>query len=420
MKACSKYLFFILLLAVLAWCSAVSASAEGTAAEKAALFQNPKGRVMSAANKGDWHAFPENSVPAIQSAAQKGADIVKIDIRQTKDGTLVLFADETVNRMCYPTPQATTYLKDLTFEQLSQYTLRSKQGDALSQNTEYKVPTLEQALASSDTVLFMLDFDWGIRSAVYEAVKESGKLGSVIFLTRTSAKNAAEWRGSISENIMTMGYHKSNVVFLATSYVKNYLNGGDAVWLATKNPYGMNFQKVVTGLFEAKGRAVASPAMPELCGRKTDCETWWNDLVARGFSVIITDYPAELSAFIQKSLAATEKLAQLNEHVNTAFHLPEIQADIFTQYKRNFNAAKSKADTLLSRGFAGEQELDEAYYSLQRAMDDVERNFSELQKGKSGLTLSTGRVLVAILAAAAVVSAQVYTHKKMKKPKAAN
>lgn len=415
MKAYSKILFLVLTLFVLLLCSALTANASGTAEEKALIYQNPEGRIMSAVNKGDWHAFPENSIPAIQSAADKGSDIVRLDVKKTKDGILVLFADDTINRMCYPTPQTATYLTDLTFAELSEYTLRNRQGDALAENTSLQVPTLRQAMDSSESVLFLLDFDWSLRDEVYNEVKENEKLGSVIFLTRASAKKSMEWRTSLDESVMTMGYHKSNVVFLATNYVSNYVGNGEAVWLATNNPYGMNFQPVVTGRFENRGRAVASPATPELCGKKTDTVLWWNDLVSRGFSVIITDYPAELSEYIQNSHSAAEKLAALNDSLSISFHLPDLQADVFTQYKRSFEAAKGTADALLVKGFAGEQELNDAYYQLQRAVDDIERNITELRQGKTGLTVTPVRIFVAVLAIAAVTSAQIYTHKKMKK-----
>lgn len=419
MKSISKITFFTLTFTLFIFISTQFASAQGSAEEKAEIFKNPSGRIMSAINKGDWHAYPENSIPAIQSAAEKGADIIKIDLKQTKDGKIVLFADEQINRMCYlPENTETIYVSDLSLSELSAYTLRDKQGDILAENTGHKIPTLEEALEASDSALLLLDFDWSLRDEVYKIVEKSQKLDTTIFLTRTSAKNADEWQAGLSSDIMSMGYHKGNIVFLSTSYVKNYLESGDAVWLATNNPYGMNFQNVVTKHFRQKGRAAASPAMPEICGKKIDCETWWNDLTNLGYSIIISDYPEELNNFINKSLIAEEKLDNLNAYVAENFTLPDTKADIFTEYKRSFDKATSNAQDLIDKGFAGEQSLNEAYYMLQKSVDDIEKNISALNQGKSGLTVTPARIAIAILAVFAVVAAQVYTYKKMKKQKA--
>jgi len=55
--------------------------------------------ILTSAHRGEHHRHPENSLPAIQAAADAGMDYVELDIRTTSDGKLVLMHDPTVNRM---------------------------------------------------------------------------------------------------------------------------------------------------------------------------------------------------------------------------------------------------------------------------------------------------------------------------------
>ena len=79
---------------------------------------------------------PENTVPAIEKAIEVGADLIEIDIRQTRDGHLVLMHDETVDR----TTDGAGRVDRMTLEQVRQLTVRHA-GEAV-----IRVPTLEEAL----------------------------------------------------------------------------------------------------------------------------------------------------------------------------------------------------------------------------------------------------------------------------------
>lgn len=55
-------------------------------------------RMTVVAHRGaSWEA-PENTLDAVRLAAEQGADLVEVDIRQTKDGVLVAMHDSTVKR----------------------------------------------------------------------------------------------------------------------------------------------------------------------------------------------------------------------------------------------------------------------------------------------------------------------------------
>lgn len=58
------------------------------------MFQN---KII--AHRGDFSVAPENTMQAIQASYDHGADGIEIDIRQTKDHQIIVFHDETVQRL---------------------------------------------------------------------------------------------------------------------------------------------------------------------------------------------------------------------------------------------------------------------------------------------------------------------------------
>ena len=41
-------------------------------------------------HRGDWRNAPENSMPSILGSIAKGADMIELDVRKTKDGHYIL------------------------------------------------------------------------------------------------------------------------------------------------------------------------------------------------------------------------------------------------------------------------------------------------------------------------------------------
>ena len=87
-------------------------------------------------------AAPENTIASLQAAARAGADIVEVDVKTTRDGTLVLMHDDTVDR----TTDGTGAVAGLALAEVR----------ALHAGGE-PVPTLAEALAAVD-LPFMVDY----------------------------------------------------------------------------------------------------------------------------------------------------------------------------------------------------------------------------------------------------------------------
>lgn len=54
---------------------------------------------LAVAHRGDPYHFRENTLPSLRSAFAKGADVVEVDVRVTRDGVPLLLHDPTLERL---------------------------------------------------------------------------------------------------------------------------------------------------------------------------------------------------------------------------------------------------------------------------------------------------------------------------------
>ena len=129
--------------------------------------------VVVAGHRGNVKFAPENTIPAFLKAAELGADLVEMDIRETKDGYLVIMHDETVDR----TTNGKGRVEELTLEEIK----KLDAGEWFS--PEFKgtrVPTLHEVLeAIKGKVLPDLDFKAGSPAKVIQEIKDAGLLGNL-------------------------------------------------------------------------------------------------------------------------------------------------------------------------------------------------------------------------------------------------
>lgn len=108
-------------------------------------------RVMVAAHRGDHRRHPENSLAGIRGAAAIGAALAEIDVRETRDGALVLMHDPTVDR----TTDGTGHVAEMTLAEIQRLRLTGPGGDGPE---DRRVPTFQEALAVArelDLVLYV-------------------------------------------------------------------------------------------------------------------------------------------------------------------------------------------------------------------------------------------------------------------------
>lgn len=80
----------------------------------AALLLPLAAHAQLCAHRGDVTAAPENTLPAFQSAVEKGVQQIELDLDLTKDGEIVVMHDATVDR----TTNGTGKVTELTFAEI--------------------------------------------------------------------------------------------------------------------------------------------------------------------------------------------------------------------------------------------------------------------------------------------------------------
>lgn len=96
-------------------------------------------KVKIAAHRGESRNAPENTIAAFRVAIESQADVIELDVRQTKDGEIVVLHDENIKRICGVDKK----IGDITYEELSQLSAGAWYGEEFE---DERVPTLRDAI----------------------------------------------------------------------------------------------------------------------------------------------------------------------------------------------------------------------------------------------------------------------------------
>lgn len=165
------------------------------------------------AHRGDWRSLPENSVAAMLSARDIGADMVEIDTQTIADGTLVVIHDDTLDR----TTGATGAVADLPPEALAGLRLRAGAGGDGAPLTDHALPTLEQMLdALRKKVLVNIDTkharDLDAVAALVLSMRMQDQVVLKMSVTRPGEYSDAPWYGKVAFMPLCMGLPKGALV----------------------------------------------------------------------------------------------------------------------------------------------------------------------------------------------------------------
>lgn len=424
-----KCLSTVLILILLCSFSAV-VKAQGNNITLKEIYTDHNGKTMIVSDKGDTTSAPENSLMAIHNAENKGADIIRINIRSTADGVLILMTDETVTRTCYGYGE-NTVVSEMTYDEIKTLHLLGGKGGHGAKNTTLTVPTLEEvfkdrkmyylssaALNPEEKALFMLDFDWSAKDEICNLVTANNMQNEVIFyIDDAKPDEISAWKETLSFEPMIMTYFKGNVIFAATANVKNDSEIAQGIHLATKNPYGVIFGETVQNkAYESEIRTMAAPCDPEICGKiMQDTEVWWDYLISAGFNMIMTDNISGLKDYLKD---CSEKEQVLDKYFNDnikGYSLPDFNSDKFLDYKRAYNNAYDFTLSVLNDNSSARSDIVTAEYEMKKAYNDINANYDELEKGTAGMTVTPITILLCIAAVAVVVAAEIYVYKKKEK-----
>src|SRR5689334_18232637 len=67
---------------------------------RATRWRRTRGRPRVWGHRGDSAHAPENTMRAFDQAREKGADGIELDVRLDRDGNVVVFHDDNLERLC--------------------------------------------------------------------------------------------------------------------------------------------------------------------------------------------------------------------------------------------------------------------------------------------------------------------------------
>ncbi|MFK7763366.1 MAG: glycerophosphodiester phosphodiesterase family protein [Roseobacter sp.] len=109
------------------------------------LISSETAKPLVISHRGAWTEAPENSIQAMELAADAGADMVELDVQRTTAGHLFMMHDDTLDRMTNLSGPSTDVTDD-TFETMF---LRQGAGGTDALVTHHQVPSLHQTLEAA-------------------------------------------------------------------------------------------------------------------------------------------------------------------------------------------------------------------------------------------------------------------------------
>ncbi|MBQ4267579.1 MAG: glycerophosphodiester phosphodiesterase family protein [Clostridia bacterium] len=382
---------FIFILNTVVFTSAI------TAEEK---IQNNRQGLIAVSYRGDTENYPENSIEAILSAKEIGADMVSVGVQKTKD-LLILAEDENIGNFCNSKSESiSASYWDQDLENCYLY-------DNSGKLTECKVACLYDALTVAEDIILILDIDPEDKDTVYDAVQYYDATDRVFLRFRENSDDIVEWVNSKDKKPNVIGIYSGNIIWNAVSHIENLSKVSSIVHYESKNYFNVMYGSFVADRFSAEGKARAlAPAYDrELCGQREDNASGWNELVEKGFSVIETNNIASLVKYIERSdelSASLKKLAEKAEKTELSVY-SGVSAD-------NLQKALQRAKSELQKGISSVGELESANSQLLLAMNRL--NLSDgYESQKGALNITAGKVIAAVLVGAAILAGQIYVHK---------
>ena len=399
-KKTAIFILSFILFTALSVSSAIAADASDIASD----FSDGKKNIICIAHRGDWHSFPENSAEAINAAAEY--DAVSVDIRLTADGKPVLMADEKVDRMSVDSEgkSVSGKVSSFTLAQLKELYLRESNGGTDKKKTTCRIPELKEIYeTAAGRTAVMLNVQENDFKTVYDYVKALGKLDETVFRINAKPKKIIELTRDL-DGVNVTGNYQGNIIFLATSAVKKYFAANIyTIEMGSTNGNGVLYDNFLMKRFVGSKRAMVSMVNGR-CGKRADNEAGWDDLISRGYIVIETDFPAELTEYIRKTeTAATDLEKNIDIYANTDL------SPYTSETEKAFSSALSAAKKTLD-GKSSFSELTDARSALQSAHDSLKVGAKKNVALKFRFT--PGRIIAVVLCAAAFTGGTLFLRSK--------
>lgn len=262
-------------------------------------LNNPKDKnVVVAAHRGDWRNYPENSLPAIESAINMGADIVEIDLAMTSDSVLVLMHDRSVNRTTNGQGAVITY----TLDSLQKLKLKDHNGML----TEYTIPTFEEVmLLCKDKAIVNVDKGFQYYDKVYGILEKTGTTRQALIKSGHSAEKVkgilAQYPGEQIMYMPIIDFRFSKAEEILEGYLKNM---PAIAYEVVFKEYTPEMKEVFKKILKSGGRIWVNTMWNSLCGMNDDMaledpDAVYGKFLKEGATVFQTDRPELMVEYLR-------------------------------------------------------------------------------------------------------------------------
>ncbi len=358
--------------------------------------------LLCISHRGDTVSYPENSLEGVKSALKKGADFVSVNIEKTADGVFYLCEDESLGNVCNAPYDSLSQMKSDEVESCFLYDIYGKE-------TKYIMTSLETLLEETDsTDGIILDIKPEYKEDIYTVLKENDALGRVVLRVEESSKKLSDWAKSKENKVYIISKYTGNIIFSTVSQI-NWADSAEmpAVQYESKNYFNVAFGEFFTNRYlnTDSVRAVAATYSPDLCGQRGDNADGWNELINKNYSVIETN---NIDSFI----SYTAEIGRLNDDLRELYNNSlEIDSSRYSTVSlTNLAKAKTLCENILSDRVVSLAELQEAYSELNFALKEMKISAGEVDT-RGALNITAGKVIVAVLVGAALLSGQIYVYK---------
>lgn len=287
------------LLLFLAACSAPQAELSRSEQIRADLLNPCCRRVLVASHRADWRNWPENSIPAIESAIRMGVDIVELDLQCTADSQLIIMHDAKLNR----TTTGKGVIAELTLDSIR--TFRLKNG--VSIRTRHEIPTLREVLLlCKDRVLINLDKADRYFDLVVPILWETGTTRQIIMKGRRPADEVRALYGQYLDDVIYMpivDMNDSTSVSVFEAHLQSRPCAFELCWRVDDR-----YVRKASAMAQGQSLLWVNCLWDTLCGGHEDDEAvkdpdaHYGYLIdSLGFRIIQTDRPEYLIQYLQKN-----------------------------------------------------------------------------------------------------------------------
>ena len=281
-----------------------TASDDKRAAKIVEEIRNPKSKnVLVVCHRGDWRNFPENSIPAIESVIEMGADVVELDIQLTKDSVLVLMHDGTIDRCTTGKGR----VADLTYEELQKFYMKTAHGTRCS--LDLKVPTLREALeVCKDRIVINIDKGYNHYGLVLALAEEMGMTEQILIKGSSSLASIREKMAANKQNLLYMPIitpTNAKSMALFEEYIAD--DEPQLTYEICWGEYTPEVESTMQRLIADGSKLWVNSLWNSLCGGLSDDVAWvtsadevYGKLVDMGATMIQTDRPEYLLKYLRE------------------------------------------------------------------------------------------------------------------------